>query len=67
MLRKNYLSGQARKALPVFPLFKNTNTALPIELLVKFFDTLIAPILLFGSEVFGYKKCDTIENISPSL
>ena len=34
---------------------------LPVDIQLKLFDTMIAPILLYGSEVWGYENCEVIE------
>ena len=36
---------------------------LPIDIMLEMFDRTIVPIMLYGSEVFGYENCKFIENI----
>ena len=36
---------------------------IPIDLQLKIFDALFAPILLYGSEVLGFEKNDNIEKV----
>lgn len=57
--RKHVLE-QARKAL--FLLYKRIrHFNLPIDLQLKLFDHTIVPILLYGSEIWGYENVDGIE------
>ena len=35
---------------------------LPIDIQLELFDTLVVPILLYGSEVWGFENCNIIEN-----
>jgi hypothetical protein len=39
------------------------NIKIPIDLQLKIFDALVAPILLYGSEVLGFEKNDNIEKV----
>ena len=43
--------------------YKIRNLQLPIDLQLKIFDSLVAPILLYGSEVGGVGKNDNIEKV----
>ena len=42
-------------------LGKSELLGLPIDVQLKLFDTMIAPILLYGSEVWGFENCEVIE------
>ena len=53
---------QAQKALySIYKLIRNES--IPIDLQLKMFDSMIEPILLYGSEVWGYENLKTIEQI----
>jgi predicted DNA repair protein MutK len=43
--------------------YKIRNIKIPIDLQLKIFDTLVAPILLYGSEVLGFENNDNIEKV----
>jgi hypothetical protein len=43
--------------------YKIRNLQLPIDLQLKIFDSLVAPILLYGIEVWGVGKNDNIEKV----
>ena len=43
--------------------YKIRNIKIPIDLQLKIFDALVAPILLYGSEVLGFEKNDNIEKV----
>ena len=59
---KKKIVQQAQKAL--FALYsKIRNIPISIDVQIKLFDVLITPILLYGSEVWGYEKKDMIEKI----
>lgn len=51
---------QARKALHVFNE-RIRNLHLPIDIQLNLFDHTIVPILLYGSEIWGYENVDLIE------
>ena len=58
---KNNLD-QARKAMHL--LYKRIrNLKLPIDLQIQLFDHTIVPILLYGSEVWGYQNTQILENL----
>ena len=42
---------------------KIRNLNLPIDLQIKLFDHTIAPILLYGCEIWGYQNTQIIENV----
>ena len=59
---KTYLALQANKAL--FSLFRKTrNQSLSIDLQIELFNKTVKPILLYGSEIWGFGNCDAIEQI----
>ena len=42
-------------------LIKARNLDLPIDIQIKLFESIVCPILLYGSEVWGFKKIDILE------
>ena len=59
--RKNLIQ-QAQKSL--FALFRRIrNLNIPVDLQLKLFDSLVAPILLYSSEVWGYENSKDIEKV----
>jgi hypothetical protein len=61
-LQKNKLVEQSQKALYAV-YYKIRNLQLPIDLQLKIFDSLVAPILLYESEILGIGKNDNIEKV----
>lgn len=59
---KKKLVEQAQKALYAV-YYKVRNMRLPIDLQLKIFDSLVSPILLYGSEVLGVGKNYNIEKV----
>ena len=59
---KTHLLEQVRKAMFSF-LRKTKNLNLPIDMQLQKFDCMAVPILLYGSEIYGYEKSDIIESI----
>lgn len=57
------LSQQAKKAFII--IIKNTKKIWPLtfESFFKIFDSMILPILTYGSEIWGYKKYDSLERV----
>ena len=56
------LMDQARKAL--YCLYRKLrNISIPIDLQFKLFDTLILPILTYGSEIWGYENTKQLEKL----
>ena len=52
---KSKLMDQARRAL--FAVYRRIkHQPIPIDLQLKLFDSLVGPILLYGSEVWGVRK-----------
>lgn len=59
---KKKLVEQSQKAL--FAVYtKIRNLHLPIDLQLKLFDYLVEPILLYGSEIWGFENIDIIEKV----
>ena len=46
-----------------YVLRKARKLCLPIDVLLQLFDAMVAPILLYGSEVWGYEDCNVIETL----
>ena len=42
-------------------LIKARNFDLPIDIQTKLFESIVCPILLYGSEVWGFQKIDMLE------
>ena len=42
-------------------LIKARNLDLPIDIQIKLFESIVCPILLYGSEVWGFQKIDMLE------
>jgi hypothetical protein len=59
---KARLVQQARKAM-FYVLRKARKLSLPIDILLQLFDVMVAPILLYGAEVWGYEKNDISETL----
>ena len=59
---KARLVQQARKAM-FYVLRKARKLSLPIDILLQLFDAMVAPILLYGAEVWGYEKNDIAETL----
>ena len=59
-LNKARLVQQARKAM-FYVLRKSRKLCLPIDILLQLFDAMIAPILMYGAEVWGYENDNIIE------
>ena len=53
---------QARKSL-FSVLRKSRKLQLPIDLQLQLFDSMIVPILLYGSEVTGFENSDILERL----
>lgn len=53
---------QSQKSL--FSIFKKIrNHSIPVDVQLKLFDSLVEPILLYGSEVWGYENLEIIERV----
>ena len=57
---KKYLIGQARKAM-YSVINKARKLSLPIDMQLSLFDSMIAPILMYGSEVWGIENVEVID------
>jgi len=56
------LARQAQKSL--FSIYKSIrNQYIPIDLQLKLFDAMVEPILLYGSEIWGYENIKIIEQV----
>ena len=59
---KNHLLEQGRKAM--FSILRKTKKLnLPVDMQLQMFDCMVVPILLSGSEIYGYEKSDIIESL----
>ena len=59
---KQHIAEQANKAL--FSLLKKIRAlSLPLDRQPELFDKTIKPILWYGTEVWGFGKCDVIERV----
>lgn len=62
MKTKKYLSKQANKAM--FSLLRKTRQLnLPISMQIDLFNKTIKPILLYGSEIYGFGNIDILERV----
>ena len=57
------LSSKAKKAMAGIKRLHRTLGSIPVSTLFHIFDTKIKPILLYGSEVWGFKKYEDIEKV----
>ena len=51
---------QAKKALFAV-ISKKVNLQLPLDIYLNLFDTIVSPVLLYGSEIWGYENIDNLE------
>ena len=56
------IAEQGSKAMYLL-LSKAYNADLPIDLILKLFDHTVQPILLYGSEIFGFENIELIEKV----
>ena len=56
------LYDQARKAMFAV-MSKSRKLPLPVNIQLQLFDSMVIPILLFGSEVTGFEKHDILERL----
>ena len=48
----------------MFALLKRSrNLSLPINIMLKHFNVLVEPVVLYGAEVWGSEKCDILERL----
>ena len=59
---QKHLSEQATKAMFALKIFFD-NKLLCIEDKLKLFDSLVQPILMYGSEIWGFHKADDVEKV----
>jgi hypothetical protein len=60
--REEKLASQPQKS--IFSIYKSIrNQYIPIDLQLKHFDAMVEPILLYGSEIWGYENIKIIEQI----
>ncbi len=59
---RKHLAEQANKAMHLLYSRAN-NTDLPIDLTLKLFDHTVLPILIYGSEIFGYENIEILEKV----
>lgn len=62
-LAKQTLALQAGKALNMLYVYNYKCGGIPYNINVEMFDKMIVPILLYGSEIWGFKYSDKIERI----
>ena len=53
---------QGRKAM-FSVLIKTRKLGLPIDIQLQMFDSMVSPILLYCSEVYGFENCSIVEYI----
>ena len=44
-------------------LNKSRNLSLPMDIMLKLFNVLVKPVVLYGAEVWGSEKCDILERL----
>lgn len=57
------LCAQAKRGLFLIRLYDNACGGLPVDLLFDIFDTMIAPILLYSSEIWGFDVANCVEKV----
>ena len=57
------LASQAQKVIAMLQCFQYKYGKLPLSSIFHIFDRMIAPILLYGSEIWGYSYVDVIEKV----
>ena len=62
-MSKMTLAAQANKALGMLYMYNYKCKGLPHEMYLNIFDKMILPILLYGSEIWGFKYSDKIEQV----
>ena len=60
---QNELAKQSNRAATNIRKLYNECGYIPPSILFKLFDQVILPILCYGSEVWGYKRCERIERV----
>ena len=64
---KNTLASQARKSIISMLKLQNSVGYFEYSELFKLFDTMIKPIILYGSEIWGFEVSNTIENVQDNF
>ena len=64
---KNTLASQARKSIILMLKLQNSVGYFEYSELFKLFDTMIKPIILYGSEIWGFEVSNTIENVQDNF
>ena len=59
---RSIIKDQARKSMFVV-ISKAKRLHLPIGIQIQLFDSIVVPILLYGSEVFGFESCNVLERL----
>lgn len=59
---RKHVAEQAKKAMHLLRT-RAVNLDLPVDLQIKLFDNTVLPILLYGSEIWGYENLEIIERI----
>ena len=45
-------------------LKKSRSLSLPMDIMLKLFNVLVKPVVLYGAEVWGSEKCDLLKDSS---
>ena len=64
---KHNLAAQARKSIISMLKLQSSVGYFEYPELFKLFDTMIKPILLYGSDIWGFEISDTIENVQDNI
>ena len=64
---KNTLASQARKSIISMLKLQNSVGYFEFSELFKLFETMIKPIILYGSEIWGFEVSNTIENVQDNF
>ena len=48
----------------MFSLLKKArNLSFPLDIMLKLFNVIVKPVVLYGAEVWGSEKCDILERL----
>jgi hypothetical protein len=62
--KESYPCKQPEQCLPLFTIVQNGRKLnLEIDLMLKLLDTCVLPILMYGSEIWGYESIDILEKV----
>ena len=64
---KHNLAAQARKSIISLLKLQSSVGYFGYPELFKLFDTMIKPLLLYGSEIWGFEISDTIKNVQDNF